>query len=99
MKTKQIAFWRHDTFPFCLWGEILNENTGSYPGPGHYEIQGYGKGFWFQPFMILPESEAKPIMERLSYLKMERRTRMFQVEEDFTILLKAVLPDHPKFSK
>lgn len=50
MTKKLFAFWRYDTFPFYLGGEVEDIND-----KGQVYIKTY-QG-WFNPFLILPYEE------------------------------------------
>jgi len=64
MKQRLYAFWKYDHFPYVLGGEV----TKMLPD-GAVETVGYGKGFSFTPFKIVPLEEGKKIVAQLQSLK------------------------------
>ena len=89
---KQIAFWTYDLYPFTCWGEIDESRKHSYDQVYKY-IPAYQS--FFRPFMILSESEARPIIRELENLSGWREEEQKMIEKLFNDRLKKVLLKHP----
>jgi len=86
MKQKLYAFWRYDHFPYVLGGEI----TQILPD-GSVETFGYGKGFYFQPFKIVPVAEGRKIQAKLDELRVNEREAFKEHHEEWENKVKAVI--------
>lgn len=60
-KQTLIAFWKYDSFPFLLHGEVEEVKTR-----GLVSVKKYGS--LFRPTIILPENEGKAFIETLEEL-------------------------------
>jgi hypothetical protein len=79
MKEKRLmAFWKYDSYPYHLWGELSDIDKD-----GKAHIIEYG-GMRFKPVLILPYEEGKELANKLYDLKMKRLLALKQVEADFT---------------
>jgi len=74
MDKKLYAFWKHDTFPFLLGGEITEMRSD-----GMVETVGYGKGSWFPPVKILPLEDGRLMAMRLRQLKEQREQELSSI--------------------
>lgn len=68
-ETRIYAFWRHDSFPYTLGGEI----TKIY-ADGSVETAEFGRGFRFKPFLLLPLNAGKRLAEKLKLLRAQELT-------------------------
>ena len=79
MNKRLFAFWKYDTFPYILGGEISDLNE-----QGFVYIDSY-QG-WFKPILILPLDEGKRIKSRLisiekSYNLERKRLKESKIED------------------
>jgi len=68
MEQKLFAFWRYDLYPFILCGEVTRVTD-----TGAVETVEYGKGFLFQPILIVPYDVGTKMRERLRDLAADER--------------------------
>ena len=78
MKQKLYAFWKNDLFPFVLGGTVTSIHKG-----GSVETEGYGQGFYFEPFKMVPNDEGKEIAAKLNALRTEFRIAKAKLEAEF----------------
>ena len=78
MKLKLYAFWKYDLFPFVLGGTVTDIRSN-----GSVETEGYGQGFYFKPFMIVPNEDGKVIMAKLRNLQDEYRIAQVKLNNEF----------------
>jgi hypothetical protein len=87
MKEKRLmAFWKYDTYPYHLWGEVFDIDQKGYALIIEYQ---YRK---FKPVLILPYEEGKELANKLYDLKMKRLLALKQVEADFADKLNELIP-------
>jgi hypothetical protein len=79
MNKKLYAFWKYDRFPFCLGGEVTDMRAD-----GSVETVGYGPGFYFKPFLLLPLKEGKEKARELENLKNVYNESKKQLTKVFT---------------
>lgn len=84
--TDLYAFWRHDSFPYVLGGNVLKMGL-----EGCVQIGGYATS-WFVPVMLLPHGPGAQLMLKLKKLTSERAARMREVDDDFLAALKDLAP-------
>lgn len=80
---KMIAFWQYDTFPYCIWGELLKADET------HFWVKGYD-GFRFGNkvrIAFLPEVQAKSVIDKLKKLSADKEA----ADAKFKAEAKAVL--------
>ena len=63
MDQKLCAFWKHDKFPYCLWGEVTEFRLD-----GSVETKEYGVRHYFHPFLIIPKEMADKMESDLELL-------------------------------
>lgn len=87
MENKRLyAFWKYDQFPFCLGGEVTDIRAD-----GSVETVGYGTGYYFKPFLILPLEEGKKIAAELGKLREEHRIAIEAVDFTYTQKVKKLV--------
>jgi len=86
MKQSLIAFWRHDTFPYCLWGEVIRIGND-----GAITASNYG-GRRFMPIRILPASEGRKIANKLQALRDEYEHQVRTLRETSRIEVEKIAP-------
>ena len=89
---KQIIFWKYDCFPYTLYGVGVDRTKN-----GEFYVASYG--YYFKPFLVLPEVEANDLIVQLEELKRWKKQEMDKLNELFDQRLKSVIKDHPKFKK
>lgn len=72
-----IAFWKYDSFPFLLHGEVEEIKTR-----GLVSIKKYGRQL-FRPVLILPENEGKEFIESLEELTNDHAAELQAVKTKF----------------
>ena len=92
MRTKIVAFWRYDHFPYILGGTVTKINDKGYLGKGWVETEEYGAGSWFKPINLLPEKQGIELLNQLSELEAERAQAMEKVSCQFDKKLDDLLP-------
>jgi hypothetical protein len=79
MLTQRLyAFWKYDQFPFVLGGEVTAMQSD-----GSVETVGYGKGYWFTPFKIVPLADGRKIAKELERLRAEYRQAQATLAKEF----------------
>lgn len=72
MKTKKMAFWKYDLFPYLLWGEVSNKhNEWIKDGVVLYYVEAY-QGY-IRPLFMLPLKEGKELSAKIEKLKHDKR--------------------------
>jgi len=72
MKTKNMAFWEYDLFPYLIWGEIstkVGERVSG--GVVSYYIESY-QGY-VRPLFVLPLKEGKKLATQIDKIKHDKR--------------------------
>lgn len=88
MKKKLFAFWRYDQFPYVLCGPIMDMRDD-----GCVTVDGYGKGYWFAPFKILPEESGRELRAKLTQLEDDYKIAMDKLHQENVAKLKKLLPE------
>jgi hypothetical protein len=83
---KLFAFWRYDAYPFVLGGEITKMRED-----GAVEVQGFGSGFWFHPFKIVPLAEGERIKRELESLERALKAEIKKLQVEFLLRRDAVI--------
>lgn len=65
-ETKMFAFWKYDTFPFCLGGTIIKTLDS-----GAVSTKEFGGGSYFKPIAVLPDEAGVKIKQELEALEAE----------------------------
>lgn len=80
------AFWKYDLFPFVLGGEITSMTSD-----GKVETVGYGKGYYFNPFKIVPLTEGKRIAKELEILRAEHQKATAKFNQEFNARVASII--------
>jgi hypothetical protein len=76
MEQKLIAFWKYDTAPYVLSGEVL-----SFTAKGNVEIKGYD-GYIFTPIKILPYEIGIEIADKIKEIGKDTRKREAEIHAE-----------------
>lgn len=74
---KEYVFWKNDTYPYVLWGELVSK------GKLYFTVKGYA-GYRFlntSVVAIIPEVEAQAYITKLSALKTIKQSNDRQLGE------------------
>jgi len=82
-----IAFWKHDKFPFCLYGKVTEIDER-----GYVQTIEYGPGRCFKPVIILPIVVAEAVIGNLKKLEDEYNKARSEVDKEFRITLLKTIP-------
>lgn len=85
---KQYAFWRYDTYPYFLGGEVTRMND-----QGLVETVNYGKGNWFRPVLVVPHKTGVSMMKTLKKLENSHRKYLEELQHEAIEELERQLPD------
>ena len=94
---KAYAFWRYDTFPFVLHGEVV-------AGPddkGRVQVKGYANarddgtygGGWFMPIKLLSIEAGQPLGKQLDLLRAEHNRQHKAVDVKMKLHLSNLMPE------
>lgn len=86
---KLFAFWRYDSFPYMLGGEVERMLPS-----GAVYIAAYRGSF--MPIKLLPLAEGKALWEKLETLRSECKGAHFAVDMEYTAKLEALAPFYPR---
>lgn len=73
---REMAFWKYDLYPYCLWGEVVHATEGS----DIVAVKNYGT---VRVLTILPYDEGQKIAARLQKLSDEYRRREAALKAKF----------------
>lgn len=93
-KVKRYAFWKYDLFPYMLSGEIIGQCKVKWPGKDYYEIAGYGKGYYFRPFLIIRGAKGEKLKKCIEILGVQYRQAQLSLRLDYN---QKLLDMHPDF--
>ncbi len=88
---KLFALWAHDLYPYVCGGPITKMNKS-----GSVETENYGKGFYFNPLLILPLEEGKELLSKLKVLEKEYDSAKKSLHKSF---LKRIEDECPQIYK
>jgi hypothetical protein len=83
---KLIAFWPYDRYPYVLSGTVLKVNEY-----GNVETEEYGKGYFFQPLLILPARAGKALQAELKQLEKEYHNEIAKVSGKYMAMRDFIL--------
>jgi len=87
MLTQRLyAFWKDDGFPYCCGGEVMEISSN-----GHVVIVGYGKGYEFKPFLIVPYKQGIEIESQLRQIENDYTTAKSTLHENYVKMLASVI--------
>lgn len=76
---KMFAFWKYDSFPYILGGEMLRMEED-----GLVQVKGF-QGYRFKPIKLLPIKAGAALLAKLKALTAEHKTEMNALNEDFRV--------------
>lgn len=85
------AFWRYDSFPYCLHGKVKATDKN-----GYVHVEGYDS-LRFRPFLVLLGAEGKRMSLKLDALRDEYRHANDVLDYEYDEKLRAIMPDNPTF--
>lgn len=77
----EIAFWHYDTYPYTLWGAVVDKMID-----GSVKTKEYS-GYRFKPKFICPEPEAKALIKELETLKKEYEKTLGLTHKEYRLKL------------
>ena len=87
MKEQRLmAFWRHNHFPYCLHGEVMEFRPG-----GLVKIKEYG-GALFRPLVILLYEEGGALADKLDELEHAYRGDLKELHTKYQLSAEALAP-------
>jgi len=81
------AFWKYDTYPFCLGGEV-SEITEK----GNVIPVGY-QGHIFKPIKLVPKEQGLKIKQQLDELKDQYQKAQDELSKSFKEKANEILPE------
>lgn len=87
MTTKLYAFWKYDTYPYFLGGDVTRINDD-----GLVETVQYGRCQWFKPVLLVPPDIGAAMRVKLRKLESEYYEARVKLAATFTKKLAAELP-------
>lgn len=87
-KNKQMAFWRHDQYPYLLCGTVTKTLSNDY-----VETKEYGAGTTIKPCLILPFEKGCELRNELQELQIGRNVAIIAVNLDWNNKLNDIKKD------
>lgn len=80
-----MAFWRYDTFPYCLCGTVTELRED-----GLVMTSNYGS-YHFKPFLLLPLASGQELEDKLEALRSDHDRALAKVNKEFDNKLKEII--------